>query len=79
MSSRVWGITGCSMAAGSGRRLRHGLRRLSELISGSKGSMFFFEKKEPKNSCTLGYVARQADTPKCKSLLLLFFRKEDLP
>jgi hypothetical protein len=41
--------------------------------------MFFFEKKEPKNSCTLGYVARQADTPKCKSLLLLFFRKEDLP
>jgi hypothetical protein len=41
--------------------------------------MFFFEKKEPKNVWTLAYLARRAYTPKNKSLLLLFFRKEDLP
>jgi predicted TIM-barrel fold metal-dependent hydrolase len=41
--------------------------------------MFFFEKKEPKNFWTLAYGTRRPYTPMDKSLLLLFFRKEDLP
>jgi len=40
--------------------------------------MFFFEKKEPKNFCTLASASPERLGPGFKSFLLLFFKKEDL-
>jgi hypothetical protein len=47
-------------------------------IGASRCKRCSFLKKEPKNPWTLAHVARRAYTPTNKSLLLLFFRKEDL-
>ncbi len=42
------------------------------------GRVFFFEKKEPENFCDFGSESRSIPRPTDKSLLLLFFRNEDL-
>jgi hypothetical protein len=44
-----------------------------------QASMFFFEKKNQKTFDPRARVSRLAARQICKSLLLLFFRKEDLP
>jgi hypothetical protein len=41
--------------------------------------MFFFEKKNQKTFAILAFALRLAYTPKSKSFLVLFFKKELLP
>jgi hypothetical protein len=46
---------------------------------GERKQVFFFEKKNQKTfACTVAVLSGGTNTQSCKSLLLLFFRKEDL-
>ena len=45
---------------------------------GKQGKRFFFGKKNQKNFCSLGCALQNHHDSSDKSLLLLFFRKEDL-
>jgi hypothetical protein len=47
--------------------------------SGGEESMFFFEKKNQKTFAMLAFALRLAYTPKSRSFLVLFFKKELLP